>query len=263
MKNLAKIGVVLVALIAMVSMVNANSIEGFTIYLPLVVSHGDTTPIPQPTPTQVPPTPTQLPPTPTPTVEPPTEDVSVLPNHTSYVSSIDYLHVVGEVQNNTTHNLRFVQIYVNVYNSNGQLLDTGFTFTTLDNLPAGEKTCFHFLTPEPAGWAYYEFEPVSYWTDGDPLPNLTTSNLSSSYNATFGWYEILGQVTNNQGVEVRWVQPVGTLYNASGDVVGCEFTFTNVTDLDPGQTSSFNMLFTGRDYVDVTDFRIQVDGSPQ
>lgn len=203
----------------------------------------------------------QEPPTPTPTTVPP--GVYILSNHSSYVDSIDYLHIVGEVQNNTANHLRFVKITANIFNSSGQLLDTDFTYIYLDNLPAGDRTCFDILLEEPAGWSYYEFEAPTYRTDGEPLPNLTVFNDSGSYNSTFGWYEIIGQVRNDHGTRVEYVSPVGTVYNASGVVVGCNFTYVNSTHLDPGQTSSFEMTFSGRDYADVTSYRLQVDGNPQ
>gem|GEM_PF-1311963 len=197
-----------------------------------------------------------------PEIEPPNEPegVTILSNHTAYVDNIDYLNIIGEVNNNTNDNLRFVEINVNIFDNSGLLLDTDFTFTLLDNLPAREKTCFHLSLQEPEGWDYYEFEPVSFWTDGESLSNLSVSNVSSSYDSYFGWYEILGQVTNNLGSKVNWVSPIGTLYNNSGQVVGCDFTYVNSTDLLPGQTSSFEMSFLGRDYNDVTSYKIQVDG---
>jgi hypothetical protein len=203
--NRITICIVIISLIFLLSyFLGTSLVQGqsgiYYVYLPLILSgqSGPIEPTPtstleltptstlEPTPTSTlepTPTSTQPPPTSTPTQEP--EEVTILPNHTSYVDSIDYLHVVGEVYNNTSHDLRFVRIHVNVYNSNGNLLDTGFTYTQLDNVPAGDKACFNFSIQAPAGWDYYEFEPVSYRTDGDPLPNLTTSNLSSSYDATF------------------------------------------------------------------------------
>ena len=189
--------------------------------------------------------------------------VHILSNHSSYVDSIDYLHIAGEVQNNTTNHLRFVKITANIFSGSGQLLNTDFTYIYLDNLPASDRTCFHIALEEPAGWSYYEFEAPTYRTDGEPLPNLTVFNDSGSYNSTFGWYEIIGQVHNDQGTRVEFVSPVGTVYNASGVVVGCDFTYVNSTHLDPGQTSSFEMTFSGRDYADVTSYQLQVDGNPQ
>ena len=203
----------------------------------------------------------QEPPTPTPTAIPP--GVYALPNHSYYVDSTDYLHIVGEVRNNTGNHLRFVKIAADIFSSSGQLLDTDFTYIHLDNLPAGDKTCFHILLPKPAGWSYYQFETPTYRTDGEPLPNLTVMNHSGSYNATYGGYEIIGQVRNDHGTRVEYVSPVGTAYNTSGTVVGCYFTYVNSTHLDAGQISAFKLTFSGRDYSDVTSYRLQVDGNPQ
>ena len=94
----------------------------------------------------------------------------------------------------------------------------------LGNLPTGGKTCFSILLPKPVGWSYYQFEAPTYRTDGEPLPNLTVTNHSGSYNFTFGWYEIIGQVRNDHGTRVEYVSPIGTVYNASGIVIGCNFT---------------------------------------
>lgn len=186
--------------------------------------------------------------------------VHILNNHFAFVDTTGYLHIVGEVRNDTSSHLRFIKITANIFNSGGQLLDTEFTYTYLDNLSPGDKTCFHVIMQEPIGWAYYVFEPPVYSADGNPPLNLTVFDDSGSYKSGWGWYEIIGQVRNDHGARVEYVSPVGTLYNASGTVVGCDFTFVNSTHLDPGQTSSFKMTFSGRDYADVTSYRIQVEG---
>lgn len=206
-------------------------------------------------------TPTLSPiPTSTPTLTPVAAPVEVLPNHSHYVDSIGSLWIVGEVQNNTAGYLHFVRITANLFNNDGQILDTSFSYIDLDNFPPGGRTCFSVLfSDEPAGWAYYDFE-VRYRTEGEPLPNLVIFNDSGSYDPTFDWYEIIGQVRNEHGSRVEYVKPVGTLYDGAGTVIGCDFTYVNATDLGPGQTSSFEMLFTGRDYGDVDAYRLQVDG---
>jgi hypothetical protein len=233
-------------------------------YLPIVQRQITPTPTstatPTPTPTS---TQTYVPTnTPTPTATTVPTGVTILSNHSYYVDSIDYLHIVGEIFNNTADHLRFVKIYVNVYNSSGQLVATDFTYTLLDNLPAYEKTCFDIMLEEPLDWSYYLFEEPSYWDDGEDLPNLTIFNDSGSYDPTYGWYEIIGEVRNDDVVRIEYVSPVGTLYTASGVVLGCDFTYVNSTHLDPGQISAFDMLSTGRDYIDVDSYRLQVDGNP-
>jgi hypothetical protein len=232
-----------------------------SIYLPIIIKPEQPTPTPTttntPTPTQTQ-TPTN---TPTKTTVPPS--VQILPNHSYFVDDYGYLYIIGEVLNNTADNITSVKISVNIFNSSGHLLDTNYTFIYLDNLPAWDKTCFHFMLQEPSDWSYYEFEAPTYYTDGQPLPNLTVLNDSGSYDPTYDEYEIIGQVRNDNGDRVEYVQPVGTIYNASGTVVGCDFTYVNSTHLDPDQVSAFKLTFYDRDYADVTSYRLQVDGNPQ
>lgn len=221
------------------------------------------TPSPTPTLTAIPwstatPTATSPPPTSTPTPS----GVYVLPNH-SYYTKHDHLRIIGEVQNGTSYHLRFVSVAVSIFNSAGQLLDTDYTYTYLDNLAPGEKTCFKIWLDEPSNWSYYRFESPDYWTDGDPRPHLTLFNVTGSYDPTYDDYKILGQVRNDYGSEVRFVSPVGTLYNTAGTVIDCDYTYPNTYHLGPGQTSSFKMWFSSRGYADVTSYRLQVDGDPQ
>lgn len=189
--------------------------------------------------------------------------VTILENHSYYVTSGGYLHIVGEVMNNTNDDLRYVSIYGNVFGSSGNLLGSDYSYILLDNLPANQKTCFDLSLKEPAGWSYYLFEPVQYRTGGSPLPNLTAYNDSGSYNSTHGWYEIIGMVRNDTTENYKYVMPVGTLYNGSGTVIGCDFTFVNADELFPGQSSGFEMTFLFRDYSDAASYRLQVDGNVQ
>lgn len=188
-------------------------------------------------------------------------NVYILPNHTGYIDSIGYVEVTGEVFNNTSNYIKYVKINANLFNSNGQLIDTDFTYTLLDNLPPGVTTCFKIYFSNTSGASYYQIESVSYSPNGVPLPNLTVYNHSSSYDSYFGWYEIIGMVRNDSGNYVSYVKPVGTIYNSAGNVVGCDYTYVNSTHLTAGQSSSFEMTFTGRDYFNVTSYKIQVNGN--
>ncbi len=207
--------------------------------------------------------------TPTPTVPPPTatlppSGVFILNNHSYYVDSSDYLHIVGEVQNNTGQARQFIRITVNIFSGTGQLLDTDFTYTTLDELRPADKTCFHLLLKQPAGWASYQFEGISSSVYNGAFPALTIFNDSGAIDPTLGGYRIIGQVRNDGTSRVTYVQPIATLYNADGTVLDCDFTFVNSTDLDPGQTSAFEMLNYGRpSYTDVATYRLQTDGNVQ
>ena len=247
---------VLMLLVCATLVIAQEPIYDYFVYLPTTHRAPASTATPVPTSTPKPTT------TPLPTATPMPSGVYVLPNH-SYYTKYDHLRIVGEVQNGTSYHLRFVSVAVNIFDSAGHLLDTDYTYTHLDNLAPGEKTCFKIWLDEPSNWSYYRFESPDYWMDGAPRPHLTLFNVTGSYNPTYDNYKILGQVRNDHGSEVRFVSPVGTLYNTAGTVVDCDFTYPNTYHLGPGQTSSFEMWFSSRGYADVTSYRLQVDGDPQ
>lgn len=186
--------------------------------------------------------------------------VNILDNHSYYVSDYGNLYIFGEVINNTGDNLWLVKISANFFNDKGSFLDTASTFTYLDNLPAGDKTCFEIMLEEPSDWAYYQFEKPTYWTDGSPLPNLSILNDNGFYNNTYDRYELIGQVRNDLGIRIEYVYTVGTLYNSFGKVIGCNSASVNSTNLNPGQISAFKIIFSSADYSDVSSYRLQADG---
>ncbi len=186
--------------------------------------------------------------------------VYLLDNYSSYTDSINYLHIVGEIWNNTSDVIRFVRISANLFNSSGKLLDNNFTYTYIDDFPPGVKTCFNLFMPAHADMAYYRFQSLTYMNGGTVPPSMTISNTSGSIGP-YGDFQLLGMVRNNTSSTIRFVQPVGTLYNSSGKVVDCDFTFVDGTDIDAGQSSSFKMQFFSRgSYSDVATYRVQVDG---
>jgi hypothetical protein len=259
-------GLVLVSMLAFVFRAAAympGGVGSTPNYLPLVLKPATPTPsaTATATATSVAPTATQ---TPTATATGAPAGVTILNNHSSYISTIGSLHIVGEVFNNSGGPIRFVRITANLFNASQQFVGTGFTYAHLDHHPNNEKTCFHVLiSSPPANWTSYQFEAPTYQATIDNLPNLAVLSPSGSVTPSTGSYHLIGQVRNDNGTTVNYVQPVGTLYSIAGTVVGCSFAYVNSTHLAPGQTSSFDMLFTGRNYSDVANWRVQVDGDPQ
>lgn len=169
---------------------------------------------------------------------------------------------MGEVQNNTSSYAYLVKVPVNLFNSSGQLVDTDYTYTTLD-LPAGKKSCFRLsIYNPPADWAYFRFESLTYYSSAnEPWPNLTLYNHYGTLLPD-GSYKILGFVRNDESYRLEGVEIEGALYNASGTIIGCGLTWPSNDKLDPGQTSSFelNYSYYYRNYSDVTSYRLQADG---
>ncbi|MCG8348666.1 MAG: FxLYD domain-containing protein [Chloroflexales bacterium] len=192
---------------------------------------------------------------------PPPNTVAILPTHTWYVNTSGTLHIVGEIQNTTAQTVRYVRIPVNLFDTAGTLVDTDFTYTTRSVIPTGEKACFDIIVFDPPAWATYQFEPVSFTPTDDPAPRLTAIVASAGPDRTDS-YRMLGQVRNDDVRRSTYVQPIITLYDAAGMVFDCDFTFVQSTNLDPGQTSAFELNFLSRTtYINVATHRVAVDGN--
>jgi hypothetical protein len=205
---------------------------------------------------------TTISPTPVASPTPLPDGIHVLTNHSAYEDHVDYLHIVGEVFNNTDANLPYVRISAHVLDTELHLVADAFAYTYLEPLPAGETTCFHISLEAPSDWALYtlKVERPEYSTVADRLPNLVLIEHSGTYDPDFGWYEITGRVRNEDWRTVDYVAPVSTLYNIAGEVVGCKFSYVDTLSLSPGTSSAFDIIYVGRDYLDVESYRIQVDG---
>jgi hypothetical protein len=189
---------------------------------------------------------------------------AILTNHSYHATTFGSLIIVGEVQNIGELSVRGVNVVANLFNNSDQLIDTGKDTAELSVLPPGEKTCFMIGLSEFEGWSYYEFETPTYYSANDnQLQNLTVYNDNGTYDPDDGSYRILGFVRNDNNIRIEYVQPIATLYDASGTVVGCSYTYVNSTHLNPGQSSSFELTFSAYygDYADVASYRIQVDGN--
>jgi hypothetical protein len=128
-----------------------------------------------------------------------------------------------------------------------------------NDLPAWEKGCFKITMGIPPNWSYYQFDTPTY-IFSSTSSGLTILGDSGSYNPSSKEYIINGQVRNNGILRSKNVGVSGTLYNASGVPVGCEHSTVNTTNIDPGQSSSFIINFLGRDYIDVTNYKLRVTG---
>jgi hypothetical protein len=62
-----------------------------------------------------------------------------------FIDSIGYLHVVGEVQNNTPTNAQFVKITGTFYDSSDNVVGTDFTYTDPSDIGSGQKAPFELL----------------------------------------------------------------------------------------------------------------------
>lgn len=183
-------------------------------------------------------------------------EVEVLPNLYQYVSG-DFMRILGEVRNNTAKTIDPYDLHVNFYDGNHNFVGTDSAYFRKNYLAPSEKACFDMLVyPIPVGWKTFEFEKIDYW---ERLPTAGEATVISQLGSLIspGDYRIIGQVRNDNTFVLGFVEMIGTLYDASGRVVGCEIGSVNGTDLQPGQTSAFQVNYFYRNYSDVVSYRLQ------
>ena len=206
--------------------------------------------------------------TPEPAVIPPTNNTPALPTSSpppnvppleilSHQSHIDgeWFHIVGEVRNNTNAPMEFVKIVATLYDSNNKVVGTDFTYTELDVIPPGGKSPFETGTDEWAGVTSYKVQVEG--SEGN-LPRQDLVVLSHESYTDGQWLHIRGEVQNTGTTPAEFVKLVVTFYDASGNVVATDFSYTSLDAIAAGGTSPFE---TGTDYWPNFDhYEIQVQG---
>jgi hypothetical protein len=244
-----------VCLIVFVSTTVAQSLQ--RTYIPLV--RNDPAPTATVTPTTEPtltPIPTAIPqPTPTPIPA----GVPVLSSST-YTSSSGTRYIVGEVQNNTGGNVRFVKIIASLYDASGTFIGTDYTYTTLDILRPGQRSPFTILIFDPpAEYQSYRLQVEWNATNNQPVNGVTILSYRDRAASIQNWRYVSGEVRNDSGGPVRYVKIVATMYSANGTVVETDYGYTSLDNLAAGQTSPFEFLVTH--WVNVARYELQVEAS--
>lgn len=66
-------------------------------------------------------------------------------SHSSYIDTLGYMHIVGEVQNNANSKATFVEVIATCYDQSGSVVEEGFTFSDPGDIETGDKAPFEIL----------------------------------------------------------------------------------------------------------------------
>jgi hypothetical protein len=165
----------------------------------------------------------------------------------SYVDSIDYRHIVGELRNDGTETADFVQLNLSYLDQNERLLKTDVTYARLSPFAPGEKSPFETAFEPPAGYHHYKIAVDPDSTTARPNRNFTTT-VTNEFTDSIDYKHIVGTVRNNNTTTATFVQPVFTFYDAAGTVVEMESTYVRSNDsaeIAPGATANFEVTLNG------------------
>jgi hypothetical protein len=165
------------------------------------------------------------------------------------------LYTVGEVQNNTTGNVKRIKVVVTYYDASGRVTNADYTYVLLDVLGPGQKGPFRtFAHNRPH--SSYTFS-VQYWPTSDP-PAANVPVLSSSNWSEYGSLLIVGEVQNNTGHNIQYVLVIATFYDSLGQVTNVERNYTLLQVLGPGQKAPFKIWASSLPYDSYT-FSVNYD----
>jgi hypothetical protein len=173
-------------------------------------------------------------------------DVMILSHH-GFLDAAGYYHVFGEVKSNGLNPLQFVQVTASFYNISGTFITTSNGFTEVDVLFPGRKAGFHILLYDKNSSAqvdHYTLDQPTYLTyDKTKPPGLKILSHNKSLD-TFGYIHVTGQLQNVGTNSTTYAEVIATFYDQTGTVLGCDYTFSNPSDLNPGQIAPFEVIFT-------------------
>jgi len=201
----------------------------------------ETTPIPVSTPKQTPTTPiSTLTATPTHTPKPtPTPEKMEILSSNFYTDSVGYQHIVGEVRYEGNLIANFVEVIATLYKG-GEVVNSGFTYTMLEKLKDGEKSPFDIIIMNPVETDEYKLQVQYKTTSLEPFRGVKVLSHRGFYDE-IGYYHITGEVENTGDCKASFVQIIATLYNSENKVIGASFTYTQIENLNSGQTSPFEI----------------------
>jgi len=205
--------------------------------------------------------------------EAPAPDPSPSPNPGGFTvrSTSDYssedsdsstLHIVGEVLNSGPA-AESVLVEVSFFSAGNVLLGGDFTVAAMRIVGSGADSPFEILSVDAPAFHHYELtvtEAVIPPANGaQPVSGLVVKNVVESMDDD-GHLHFSGKVDNTSDAAYDFVEPIGALYDAAGNVIRVSTTFTSPTTVAPGATASFELVF--RDPPPFTSKRFWVNAAP-
>ena len=188
--------------------------------------------------------------------------VHVLNSCSMYATTNATVHLVCEIYNNSTSNIENVRLYIDIFNSQGGLVDTDDAYAPIDIIYIRGKACIDISFPRPDDPNFYvELGDLNWDDTSQSRPNLSLTNHSGNPGGSS--YTVLGILTNNLSQTVYSVKAVDSLYLSTGYIIACDYSFINKDphDLSPGESSSFEITTSLPDPSSVVRYSIQTNGS--
>lgn len=170
--------------------------------------------------------------------------------------------IIGTVRNNLDEPVTFVKIVGSLYDQEERIIETGFTYTEMDNLYPGERSPFKLRIRDVNDFATYRLEIEFSRGARNGYRDLEILDSRGSYDQR-GNFKIIGEVKNTGNREADFVKVVFTGYKRTDDqreIAAVGFTYTDLGTIAPGQKSPFNLRVRSP-FKEVTHYVLKVQAS--
>ncbi len=179
--------------------------------------------------------------------------------------NVTAIHIVGQLQNNTTSNVTLVR--VNVGLADARANDMAWTYATLDVLGPNETSPFELvLVPAPVGYTGFTIGAISFAQAASQPYHIQLAPTIDPCPAGYSADWVCGSVTNNGAVKVDSVRAVITYLDASSTTVATEHPIAENasagTPLAINETGHFKFELTPGEPVGITTVVVAEPGYP-
>lgn len=180
----------------------------------------------------------------------------------SYIDSLGWFNIVGEVQNVGDQAVDFVRIQATFYDSNDTVVETAFTYSELDVILPGRKSPFDITL-----WDESQSSKVDHYSLSVTFSTTVSMQQSlrilshSSYIDVLGWLNIVGEVENIATGGATSVKVIATCYDESGTVINIGFSYTNPSEIEAAQKAPFDIIIYDNNPELVSNYELTVESS--
>lgn len=161
-----------------------------------------------------------------------------------YIDSIGFFHIVGELRNDSDRVARFIELTATLYDNQDVVVGRPFGYAQIDVMRPGERSAFHLIFGESSQIekiASYKIsiDSVNMFVD---KPRNLELKVGDGYLDDIGFYHQVGEVTNNGDRTASFVEVSAAFYDGDGKIVDAAFGYTSPSEINPGQTHSFEII---------------------
>ena len=161
----------------------------------------------------------------------------------SYVDEYGTAHIIGEFVNNQDKTLNFVKFIATLYDISGNVLDTEFTYSTIDIVSPFTKTPFEITVTGDVG-RINNYEVQSSGVETLPLPQKLELSTVRIFEDEYGTFHIVGEVFNKGDSTANFVKVVSNFYDSNDEIVGIGWTYTIIDSIYPNGKSPFEITIS-------------------